>query len=142
MIMAPNLYVYSTTPPTPAEHLHLRTISGLSPPPASPAQLTHALQNSVFTVVARLSDNSAVGMARLIGDGALFLQLVDVSVDPAHQRQGIGRAMLQMVERWIDANAPQAYVSLLADPPGVTLYQSAGFVMSAGIAMRRSTWGR
>ena len=32
-----------------------------------------------------------IAIGCLIGDGALFLQVVDIAVHPAHQRKGLGK---------------------------------------------------
>jgi GNAT superfamily N-acetyltransferase len=131
-------------PPTPAEHMHLRTTSGLTPSPSTP--VPHAITHSVHIVTARLpandvhSEGEVIGMVRCIGDGALFLQLVDMCVLPAHQRRGIGKQLLDAMLAWIDEHAPDAYLSLIGDPPGQALYRSRGFVETAGIGMRRSKW--
>ena len=81
-------------------------------------------------------------MVRLIGDGQLFLQVVDMAVLPSHQGKGLGKALLDELLKWVDANASGAYVSLIGDPPGVRLYKSRGFVETNGIGMKRSAWGR
>lgn len=61
--------------PTAQEHRHLRTVSGLTPPPINDESLSKALKNSVFVVVVRTSTGEAVGMGRVIGDGGLFMQV-------------------------------------------------------------------
>jgi len=62
-----------------------------------------------------------------------------MAVLPAHQRRGIGDAVLEALLAAIDAAAPGAYVNLLGDPPGWRLYQRHGFVETAPgtIGMRR-----
>lgn len=55
-------------------------------------------------------------MARVIGDGIHFL-LVDVVLLPSHQRQGIGRELVQRVLKWVRATAPEgdkATIQLIA----------------------------
>ena len=131
----------SARAPTGEEHLKLRTSSGLSKPPPQ-VDLQKAIENSVHCVVARSSTGEAVGMVRLIGDGQLFLQVVDMAVLPSHQGKGLGKALLDELLKWVDANASGAYVSLIGDPPGVRLYKSRVFVETNGIGMKRSAWGR
>ncbi|RSH94092.1 hypothetical protein EHS25_006746 [Saitozyma podzolica] len=142
-------YIIQPSLPSPADYVRLRTLSGLSPPPASAVPL--ALSNSIHCLLATTSPTSTspdpsevvvVGMVRLIGDGALFLQLVDVCVDPAHQGRGLGDRLVSRMCEWIDENAGEAYVSLIADPMGQGLYRKKGFVETSGIGMRRSKWGR
>ena len=45
--------------------------------------LTWSLPNTVFAVVIR-KDGEAVGMGRVVGDGGLFFQVVDIAVLPEH----------------------------------------------------------
>ena len=67
-----------------------------------------------------------VGMGRIVGDGALNFEIVDVAVDPAHQGKGLGRQIMQKIVSWLDENAVKgAYVSLVADVP--ELYAKFGF---------------
>jgi GNAT superfamily N-acetyltransferase len=50
-------------------------------------------------------------------------------VDPAHQRKGLGDALLTRVLAYVRAHAPpKPTVFLGADPPGVALYRRHGFV--------------
>ncbi|KAF2757579.1 hypothetical protein EJ05DRAFT_511369 [Pseudovirgaria hyperparasitica] len=115
---------YTITPslPTPQQYHDLRRDTGMTPPPL-PA-VPHALAKSIHCILAHdthhdpsTSPNdpmsNVVGMARLIGDGSLFLQIVDVCVLPAHQGRGLGSRMMQMLVEWVDAHAPEAYVSLI-----------------------------
>jgi len=153
-------YTITASIPTPAEYIHLRTITGLSPPPAAAAST--GLANSVHCVVARVSSTAqndsnaidvpsshgdqpssgeAIGMVRLVGDRAVFLLLVDMAVVPVHQGKGVGGRLLDEMLRWVDENAKDAYLTLVGDPPGVRLYKSRGFVETIGLGMARSTWG-
>ena len=71
-----------------------------------------ALGKSLFHVVAEI-DGVIVGMARVVGDGAMFFYIQDVVVAPDHQAQGIGAKMIQAIRDWLVANAPpmaQAFV--------------------------------
>lgn len=123
-------------PPTPEEHARLRDAAGMTPFPAASAPA--GLAASWFAVTARAPSGEAVGMGRLIGDGALFLQVVDIAVDPAHQRRGIGTAILRRLLEHVDRHAPDAYVSLVAEPAGRALYRRFGFVdVAPSLGMRR-----
>jgi ribosomal protein S18 acetylase RimI-like enzyme len=125
-----------TRPPSPEEHTRLRAAAGMS---GSPAGATPAgLAASWFAVTARAPSGRAVGMARLVGDGALFLQVVDVAVEPGHQGRGVGWGMLARLLDHADRHAPGAYVSLVAEPPGQALYRRFGFVdVAPSLGMRR-----
>ena len=55
-------------------------------------------------------------MGRIVGDGAINFDIVDVAVDPAHQGKGLGRLVMEKLVAWLDANAfDGAYVTLVAD---------------------------
>jgi predicted N-acetyltransferase YhbS len=57
-------------------------------------------------------------MGRIVGDGAINFDIVDVAVDPAHQGKGLGRLVMEKLVAWLDANAfDGAYVTLVADVP-------------------------
>ena len=61
------------------------------------AACDRALEGSLAAVCAVEGEN-VVGMGRLVGDGARYCFAVDVVVDPAYQRRGIGRAIVQRLE--------------------------------------------
>ena len=137
------VYTILHQPPTPEDLSKLRRESGLTPPPTE-IDLVKALANSVHTVIARTSsspDGETIGMVRMVGDGQMFMLICDMAVLPAYQGKGIGKKLLDEMIRWIDENAPNAYVSLIGDPPGQKLYKSRGFVPTHGMGMKRSKWG-
>lgn len=118
--------------PSAEDYCRLRAESGLTP--KTPEEARAAIAGGWLTVhaVERNTDEVA-GMARVIGDGSWYFHICDVAVLPAHQRQGIGRTLMEQVLGAIDAAAvsEQPYVTLMADAPGVRLYESLGFVPSA-----------
>ncbi|AHI20219.1 N-acetyltransferase GCN5 [Corynebacterium casei LMG S-19264] len=72
------------------------------------------------------------GMGRVISDSGWCFLIADMATDPAHQRRGIGRAVLEELLSEILTSAPDnPYIVLLADAPGRPLYQSMGFVETA-----------
>ena len=108
------------------DFLRLRVISGLTPRPVEAAK--KALPNSLFGVHL-IINNCTVGMGRVVGDGALNFEIVDVAVDPQYQGQGLGRIIMQYIMEYLNENAPEgAYITLLADVP--ELYKKFGFVLS------------
>ena len=71
-------------------------------------------------------------MGRVIGDAGWCFLIADMATDPAHQRRGIGRAVLEELLSAILTSAPDnPYIVLLADAPGRPLYHSTGFVETA-----------
>ena len=123
--------------PSVAEHGRLRVIAGMSAKRAEAAAL--GLPNSWYAVVVR-HGGEAVGMGRVIGDGGLFFQVVDIAVDPAHQGRGLGKAIMAAIAGKLRRDAPaSAYVSLIADGEAHRLYAQYGFALTApasvGMAM-------
>lgn len=117
-------------PPTSPEYVRLRTAAGLSP--RTPEQAAGALAASWAWAVVRAPDGELAAMGRVIGDGTWYFHLADIATAPAHQRRGLGRAVMEELIARIDAAAPpHPYITLFADPPGQRLYRSLGFVDSA-----------
>ncbi|MCA0920975.1 GNAT family N-acetyltransferase [Pseudooceanicola nanhaiensis] len=114
--------------PTAEEHTALRAAAGLSP---HGAEATRAgLPGTIYAVVIETAGR-AIGMGRLIGDGGLAFQVVDIAVDPAHQGRGLGHAIVAALSARIAQLPPTAYVSLIADGPAKHLYARFGFVETA-----------
>jgi ribosomal protein S18 acetylase RimI-like enzyme len=148
--MAEEAYVIIQGLPTPQEYHDLRKAANLTPPPLE--YCAKALANSFACFVAYERNNmldektpgpeqSPVAMGRLLGDGALFLQVTDVAVHPDHQGKGLGKRILKMVTDYVDEHAPQAYVSLMGEPMGQGLYSKYGFEdVKPSIGMFRCAW--
>lgn len=116
-------YVWVETVPTAADFCRLRKIAGLSPRPLEAVE--KALPNSCYGVHVVI-EGTPVGMGRIVGDGALNLDIVDVAVDPLHQGKGLGRKIMEHLVGWLDQHASKgAYVTLMADVP--ELYEKFGF---------------
>ena len=73
------------------DFLRLRKISGLSERPLEAA--IKALPRSLYGVHI-IIDGAAIGMGRIVGDGALNFEIVDIAVDPKYQKQGFGRVIM------------------------------------------------
>jgi len=125
-------YVLLPEIPSSQEYHNLRKAAGLTPPPLEAIPTALAASWACFSVVEKSkldTENKppVVAMGRIIGDGALFLQTVDIAVHPDHQRKGLGKEIMRKLVEHIDTNAPHAYVSLVADPMGQKLYPQYGF---------------
>ncbi|KAF2476346.1 acyl-CoA N-acyltransferase [Lindgomyces ingoldianus] len=129
-------YIILPHTPSAQDYHDLRKIANLTPPPME--AVSKALANSFvcFSAFERkdmLDDTTpspgqhVIAMGRLLGDGALFLQLCDIAVHPDHQRKGLGKRIMKEVINYVDKNAPHAYVSLIAEPLGQKLYSQFGF---------------
>lgn len=134
--MSDSNYVILEGLPTPQVYHDLRKLSGMTPPPLE--AVPKSLANSFCCILAYERehminettpgpDKKAVAMGRLLGDGALFLQLCDVAVHPDHQRRGLGKRIMQRLIDYVDEHAPFAYVSLVAEPKAQKLYPLYGF---------------
>ena len=125
---------------TPAvdEYRALRRAAGLSAKTAEAAE--RGLPGTLFAVCLR-KDSVLVGMGRVVGDGGLNYEIVDVAVHPDFQRQGLGMRIMEALTDWLKADAPgSAYVSLIADHGSPALYSKFGFEFTApvsrGMALR------
>ncbi|WP_062230432.1 GNAT family N-acetyltransferase [Aureimonas sp. N4] len=131
----PALYSFYAETPDAETYRRLRAVSGLSPKSEEAAR--RGLPNTLHAVIARF-EGRTIAMGRVVGDGGAFFQIVDMAVEPAHQGQGIGKAIFAALVDWLRETAPDsAYVSLVADGEARHLYAQFGFepVMPASIGM-------
>ncbi|GAB3597632.1 GNAT family N-acetyltransferase [Angustibacter peucedani] len=121
-------------------YLALRRDAGLTP--VSPPQGEAALPGSWFGChVVHEATGEVVGMGRVIGDGGWYFHVVDMAVQPDHQRRGLGDAVLSRLLAEIRDHAPSgAYVSLMADAPGRRLYERHGFLDRAPGTVGMAQW--
>lgn len=108
------------------DFLKLREITGLTPRSREAAE--KGLPNSLYGIhIKRQSETVAMG--RVVGDGALNFEIVDVAVDPKFQGVGLGRQIMEHIMAYLDREAlPSAYITLMADVP--ELYKKFGFELS------------
>lgn len=124
--------VLSREIPRSAEYLALRAAAGLSPMSEEGAAL--GLPASWSSVCVRL-DGELIGMGRIVGDGGLFLFVVDIAVTPAWQGKGLGRRIMQALMDDVHARAPsRTMVGLIADGTAHELYAKFGFRLVAPAA--------
>lgn len=111
--------------PTVREFCDLRVRVGLSAKTAEAAAA--GLPNTRYAVVLE-HEGVAIGMGRVIGDGGTAFQITDVAVLPEHQKQGLGKRIVEALVGWLRTHAPKsAYISLIADGPAKDLYAQYGF---------------
>lgn len=76
----------------------------------------------------------AVGMGRLVGDGAIYFYIQDIVVRPTFQGRGIGRLVMARLMGWLRLNAPEgAFVGLFAAPGREGFYTRFGFMRHADL---------
>jgi GNAT superfamily N-acetyltransferase len=115
--------------PSVEDYCRLRVSTGLSPKSAEAAAA--GLPNTPFGVLV-LKEDKVIGMGRVVGDNGLFYQVVDIAVEPEHQRRGLGKAIVGKIVDHLKRSAPSgAHVSLFADGTAHHLYAQFGFKPTA-----------
>ena len=86
-----------------------------------------SLDRSVFGVVV-VRDGEAVGMGRIVGDGAIYFYIQDIAVHPAHQKQGLGTRIMGALMAYLQTHAPEkAFVGLFAAEGTQPFYRHYAF---------------
>ena len=123
--MLPPNYILTHDIPAPNEYCRPRVLAGLSA--KSPEAAARGLPNTLFAATI-VHDGQLVGMGRVIGDGGLFFEIVDIAVDPAHQKRGLGKAVVGALMDFVHRTAPAtAHITLIADGEAHRLYAQFGF---------------
>lgn len=93
------------------------------------ATARRTLDAAVYTVCLRDGESGAlVGLARVMGDGALYFFLADLIVAPAYRGGGHGETLMRAVVDYFDRAArPGATVTLVAMPGREAFYERFGF---------------
>ena len=94
-------------------------------------QVKIALGNGLYSVVAE-NNGSAVGMGRLVGDGAIYWYIQDMAIKPAYQGNGIGRSIVNMLMDYIQKHRipdAQVTVGLMAAKGKDKFYVKHGFIV-------------
>ena len=124
--------------PSVTDYLRLRQVGGLTP--RSHAAAEAGLPNSLYVLCIEW-DDQVIGMGRVVGDGALFLHIVDVVVDPSHQGRGLGRLIVSALMAFVENSIPaEAYVSLMANGEAHRLYQEFDFLPVLPDARGMAKW--
>jgi ribosomal protein S18 acetylase RimI-like enzyme len=122
-------YTLEPRPPAVVDYMRLRAAAGMSARSVEGAEI--GLPNSWFGVTIR-HEGRAVGMGRVIGDGGTAFQIVDIVVEPDHQKRGLGNRIMAALMEQLTTRAPaNAYVSLIADGDAQYLYAQYGFAPTA-----------
>ena len=127
----PQGYELVHSAPSVEDYLALRRQAGLTP--KSRDQAAAGLPGGwAARHVVHTATGETVGMGRVLSDGGWCFLVVDMAVLPAHQRRGLGDAVLGSLLEQIRDQAPaEADVTLFADPPGRRLYARHGFTETA-----------
>ena len=88
-------------------------------------------------VAARVNDELVgyAGIARLGRTSPFEYEIHTIGVDPAHQRHGIGRAMMDLLLAWAEPGSAVFLEVRTDNEPAITLYRGLGFV-TVGVRKR------
>jgi GNAT superfamily N-acetyltransferase len=118
--------IVSESLPTANEYIGLRTTMGWGRIDEETANQT--LQAAAFTVCLRRQDR-LVGVARVMGDGAMYFFLADLIVDPEFHGSGYGDRLMHAVTSYFDRSArPSATITLVALNGREAFYEKFGFL--------------
>lgn len=90
-----------------------------------------AVQNTLYSIVA-FDDDKAVGIGRLIGDGALIWYIQDVIVFSEYQRNAIGTGIMEHLIEYVRKNSlpnDSTTIGLMSAKGKESFYQKFGFRM-------------
>ena len=67
-------------------------------------------------------------MGKIVGDGALNFEIVNIAVDPKYQKQRFDCIIVEHIMAYLDKEAPAScHITLMAGVP--TLYEKFGFAL-------------
>ena len=107
-------------------------------PPAY-EQVKLALDHTLFRV-GIYDGSSIIAMARVIGDLGLCYYIKDVIVHPDYQGRGIGRMLIDEIQRYIEENGVPGtwiFTELAAVPDKAPFYEKFGFSANEAIRLRK-----
>lgn len=109
-------------------------------------QIEKALEGSLATFCACDGD-MPVGMARLMGDGGMSFYIKDFAVLPDYQGQGVGRALMNAMESWIEKQLKPGWavsLELISSKGRESFYAKFGFEQRPndwdGAGMMKMVW--
>jgi len=126
-IVTPNTTMVKTNVIYPDLFLELYRSVGWEAPDLD--QITTALEHSYATFCAYDGD-WAVGMARLLGDGAMSFYIKDFAVRPEYQGKGVGRLLMNAMEEYIRSQLPNGWavsLELISSKGKEPFYEKFGF---------------
>jgi GNAT superfamily N-acetyltransferase len=116
--------------PTTAEYREFRAQAGWGAIDEEIARQT--ISAACYTVTLR-RQGKLIGLARVMGDGALYFFLADLIVDPRLRGEGLGDRLMRAVTDYFDRSAkPGATIALIPLHGGETFYERFGFARCPG----------
>ncbi len=91
------------------------------------SHIKRALRNDLFSVVV-LDNKKAIGMGRVIGDGAIYFYLQDIIIHPDYRRKGVGKLIMTTIEQFLQHSIQgYAFIGLMAAQGTMEFYLKSGF---------------
>jgi len=111
--------------PSVAEYRELRSRTGWGDIDESIARRT--IGAACYTITLR-RQGKLIGLARVMGDGALYFFLADLIVDSSLRGEGLGDRLMRAVTEYFDRSAkPGATIALIPLRGGESFYERFGF---------------
>ena len=93
------------------------------------AEAEKALSNDLYSICIT-HEGKTVGVARIIGDGAIYYYIQDLIVLPEYQEMGIGRLLMENIEKFLQSEAPKgAFIGLMAAENTTRFYENFGYMV-------------
>lgn len=119
-------YVIKNAAVSPDDYNELREKSGIGNRKSKENSET-AIENSLF-ITSIYDGDKLIAMARVVGDGAISLVVTDVMVDSEYQKNGLGRVLMNEINKYLDENYDEdAYIILLTNIPYDAFYEKFHF---------------
>lgn len=121
-----NIQLYPNSLTT-EEFSKLRSSVGLNV--LSDEQINKAIANSLYTLCVR-DNNNAIGMGRLVGDGAYVYYLQNINVMPQYQGLGIGAIIINNLITYIKQDKlpnTSVMILLMSSKGSEKFYEKLGF---------------
>lgn len=96
----------------------------------SEEQAKKALKNSLLTICA-FQDEKPIGMARMVGDGAVICYVQDLIIIPESQGQGVGSILLEYIKKYVESimePGTQMMLGLMCAKGRESFYEKHGFI--------------
>jgi ribosomal protein S18 acetylase RimI-like enzyme len=107
----------------------LSEAEGWNSPRVSKAQTLESWHNS-WPVLVLLYEENVIGFLRALTDHAITTYIADILVAPGWQRQGLGRALLEVCHQL----TPQTHFVLMSVKEAVKFYEKDGFEHTIGFS--------
>ena len=82
-----------------------------------------ALNNDLYSVCVTIN-GKLIGFGRIVGDGAIYFYVQDIIVLPEFRSKGVGRLIMENIEKYITANTNRnSFVGLMAAEGVINFYK-------------------